>query len=171
MVFIRIPEPQWTIVSNFTPNFSRDGVLNSSKSCTKTLMEILGQGGFQSLWNKILVLACVIAVSLDPLFFYIPTINEQLKCFDLDNKLKVSAVIWRSIFDLFYVADIVYNVTKAYKFVKTKEANREITRKSGLIHLVKHGRIQWCLIIFDFLSLLPIPQVHILALLFMIYCY
>ncbi|EXC30153.1 hypothetical protein L484_008483 [Morus notabilis] len=120
-------------------------------------MEIVEQEGFQPMWNKIIVLACVIAVSLDPLFLYIPTIDQEHKCFELDKKLRVLALVWRFIFDLIYVMDIVYNIAKAYKVEKRREPPNSEIKKIG-IHLVKSGRISWNLIVVDLLSILPIPQ-------------
>lgn len=51
------------------------------------------QGSFLQKWNKIFVLSCVIAVSIDPLFFYIPVINNNKKCLDLDHKLEITASV------------------------------------------------------------------------------
>ncbi|KAL6131225.1 hypothetical protein ACLB2K_069601 [Fragaria x ananassa] len=44
-------------------------------------------------WDIVLVISCVIAVSLDPLFFYIPTINEEEKCLEMDTKLRTASTI------------------------------------------------------------------------------
>ncbi|KAK4352928.1 hypothetical protein RND71_028446 [Anisodus tanguticus] len=65
------------------------------------------QGRFLQQWNKVFVLVCVIAVSLDPLFFYIPVIDNEEKCLDLDKMLKITACVLRSITDLFYIFHII----------------------------------------------------------------
>ena len=68
------------------------------------------QGAFLQKWNKIFVLSCVIAVSLDPLFFYVPVINDAMKCLDLDYKMEITAIILRSFTDIFYVTHIFFSI-------------------------------------------------------------
>ncbi|KAG6403215.1 hypothetical protein SASPL_135432 [Salvia splendens] len=53
------------------------------------------QGNFLQRWNKIFVLSCIIAVSLDPLFFYIPVIIRDQFCLSLDRKIEITACILR----------------------------------------------------------------------------
>ena len=62
---------------------------------------------FLKRWNVGFVLSCVIAVSLDPLFFYHPVINEEKKCILLDKKLWITAIILRSFFDIIYLLHII----------------------------------------------------------------
>lgn len=156
--------PDWSTIIDCTVTqpLRSDGVRQPKESLTKKLMEIVEQEGFEPMWNKIIVLACVIAVSLDPLFLYIPTINQEFKCFELDKKLRVFALVWRSIFDLIYIMDIIYNVTKAYKVGKREDLPSGGIMKIG-IQLVKDGKISWYPIVVDLLSILPVPQVIILV--------
>ncbi|KAG7973667.1 hypothetical protein I3843_06G008700 [Carya illinoinensis] len=51
-------------------------------------------------WNVILLVVCVVAVAVDPLFLYIPVINEATKCITIDNTLLVIAICVRSFLDL-----------------------------------------------------------------------
>ncbi|KAK3026596.1 hypothetical protein RJ639_041616 [Escallonia herrerae] len=66
------------------------------------------QGPFLQQWNKYFALAWVIAVSLDPLFFYIPVISGKEKCLDLDDKLKIIACVLRSVIDVFYILRMIF---------------------------------------------------------------
>ncbi|PQM37350.1 cyclic nucleotide-gated ion channel 1-like [Prunus yedoensis var. nudiflora] len=72
-----------------------------------------------SFWNKMIVISCVIAISLDPLFLYIPFIDEEKKCLGMDNGLWNVALILRSVTDITFVVDIEYQIyegmKKAYK--------------------------------------------------------
>ncbi|PQM42660.1 cyclic nucleotide-gated ion channel 1-like [Prunus yedoensis var. nudiflora] len=74
-----------------------------------------------SLWNKIIVISCVIAVSLDPLFFYIPFIDKEKKCLGMDKKLRNVAIILRSLTDITFLVHIGYQIleagNKAYKAI------------------------------------------------------
>uniref|UniRef100_M1BIZ0 Cyclic nucleotide-gated ion channel 1 n=1 Tax=Solanum tuberosum TaxID=4113 RepID=M1BIZ0_SOLTU len=58
-------------------------------------------------WNKVCILVCAFAVSLDPLFLYIPVIDNKNKCLDLDKKLKNTACVLHSITDIFSIIHII----------------------------------------------------------------
>lgn len=68
------------------------------------------QGQFLQKWNKIFVLSCALALSLslDPLFFYIPVINDEKKCLALDKKLEVTSIVLCSFTDIFYILHIIF---------------------------------------------------------------
>lgn len=68
------------------------------------------KGPNPSTWNNIFLFSCVIAVSIDPLFFYIPLINEEKKCFGIDNKLKNVALVLRSVTDVSYILHIIFQI-------------------------------------------------------------
>ncbi|KAM0906179.1 hypothetical protein ACQ4PT_016874 [Festuca glaucescens] len=65
------------------------------------------QGPFLQRWNKIFVLSCIFAVSVDPLFLYIPVINDQNSCWYLDRKLEITASVLRSVTDIFYILHMI----------------------------------------------------------------
>ncbi|KAJ0034133.1 hypothetical protein Pint_25244 [Pistacia integerrima] len=67
-------------------------------------MKIDPQGPL-GLW--IFLILCVIGISLDPLFFYIPVINDDQKCLKFDKKLGTTAIILRSVFDFFHIICII----------------------------------------------------------------
>ncbi|XP_050387400.1 cyclic nucleotide-gated ion channel 1-like [Argentina anserina] len=92
-------------------------------------------------WETVLVLSCVIAVTLDPLFFYIPTINEEGKCLETDTKLRTVSLVFRSFTDIIFIFDILDQVYKATTLAET-----------------------WRTLAADFLSILPAPQVLIVVL-------
>lgn len=86
---------------SFLGNSSRPETLNKStpeerKAKTRVLDP---QGPFLQRWNKIFVISCLIAVSVDPLFFYIPVIDGVKNCLYLDKKIgnhcKYSALFHR----------------------------------------------------------------------------
>ncbi|XP_035543455.1 cyclic nucleotide-gated ion channel 1-like isoform X2 [Juglans regia] len=65
------------------------------------------QGRFIRTWDLIFLLSCLIAVSVDPLFFYLPVINEDRTCLTLDNRLKITATCLRSVLDFISLSDII----------------------------------------------------------------
>ncbi|KAM2031099.1 hypothetical protein FF2_041649 [Malus domestica] len=108
------------------------------------------------LWNKIFVILCVIAVSLDPLFFYIPFINEKNKCLGMDKKLKNVTLVLRLLTDLIFVVHIIHQIRQAIKSVNSSGMeNPSWESKAVAVARKLSGRS----IVTDILAVLPIPQV------------
>jgi hypothetical protein len=100
-----------------------------------------------------IALSCVIAVSMDPLFFYLPIINkiENNKCLRLDNGLKIIA------YSLRYVTDFVNLLNISLQFI-CHYIDDQDSRKLGLTKRYKYF-FSWYFVI-DVLSILPLPQVR-----------
>ncbi|KAK3026595.1 hypothetical protein RJ639_041615, partial [Escallonia herrerae] len=117
------------------------------------------QGPFLQRWNKLFVLACLIAVSLDPLFFYIPVISGKEKCLDLDDKLKIIACILRSFTDIFYILHIIFQFRTGFIAPSSRVFGRgELTEDPYAIA----KRYLSSYFIIDLLAVLPLPQVVVL---------
>ncbi|XP_034220503.1 cyclic nucleotide-gated ion channel 1-like [Prunus dulcis] len=135
---------------------------NSASKKWPTAKEIFDpQGPFLPLWNKIFVIACVIAVSLDPLFFYIPNINEKYKCLGKDKKLRTAALLLRTLMDLTFVIHMVHQIRVTAKIVASEHVSRRgksdwLCRRRELVKAMP-----WFSILIDFLAALPIPQLAI----------
>ncbi|KAL2490234.1 Cyclic nucleotide-gated ion channel 1 [Abeliophyllum distichum] len=117
------------------------------------------QGSFVQRWNKIFVLACVIAVSLDPLFFYIPVVDVKKLCLDLDHKLEITACVLRSFTDLFYIFHIILQFRTGFIVPSSRVFGRgELTEDPKAIA----KRYLTSYFIVDVLAVLPLPQLVIL---------
>ncbi|XP_059435141.1 cyclic nucleotide-gated ion channel 1-like [Corylus avellana] len=121
----------------------------------KTILDPEGQ--LLRRWNMMIAVSCVIAVSVDPLFFYVLFINEHKKCLLLDKRLKIVAITLRSVTDFIYVLNIILQFICPY-------IDKEC-RKLGQIKVVtdpqqiaKHYFFSWYFVI-DILATLPLPQV------------
>lgn len=99
---------------------------------------------FLRVWKRIFAVSCVFAVLLDPLFLYIPIVNEDMKCLSLDNKLKKAAIFLRSITDILYILNIVIQF-----YIEPKAKTLRVMWKA---YWRSHIPI-------DILAILPIPQV------------
>ncbi|CAL9243332.1 unnamed protein product [Arabidopsis halleri] len=118
------------------------------------------QGPFLQRWNKIFVLACIIAVSLDPLFFYVPIIDDTKKCLGIDKKMEITASVLRSFTDVFYIIHIIFQFRTGFIAPSSRvfgrgvlvEDKREIAKR----YLSSH-------FIIDILAVLPLPQMVILV--------
>lgn len=82
----------------------------------KTILQNLKlENKYLQMWNMMFVVSCTIAVSVDPLFFYLSVINEENKRLALDNKLKIAAICLRSVTDMVYVMNIILQFLCPYK--------------------------------------------------------
>ncbi|KAI4383160.1 hypothetical protein MLD38_009034 [Melastoma candidum] len=135
-----------------------DFLANSLKSKKKALDP---QGPFLQKWNKIFVLSCVLAFSVDPLFFYIPIINPKQKCLDLDEKMEITASVLRSFTDIFYVLHIILQFRTGFIAPSSRVFGRGVLVEDTLA-IAKKYICSYFLI--DILAVLPLPQVVILVL-------
>ncbi|XP_059634351.1 cyclic nucleotide-gated ion channel 1-like [Cornus florida] len=118
------------------------------------------QGSFLQTWNKIFVFACVLAVSLDPLFFYIPVIRGKDKCLDLDKKLQITACVLRSFTDIFYILHILFQFRTGFIDPSSRVFGRGELNKDPYAIAKKYISSYF---IIDVLSVLPLPQVVVLV--------
>ncbi|CAB4307104.1 unnamed protein product [Prunus armeniaca] len=63
--------------------------------------------------KRIFILSCV-AVSIDPLFFYIPIINEEKKCLGIDKNLRAAALCLRALPDAAFVLHTISSGFRLY---------------------------------------------------------
>ncbi|KAH9770618.1 cyclic nucleotide-gated ion channel 1 [Citrus sinensis] len=92
----------------------------------------------------------MIAITLDPFFFYIPVLNNQNKCFQLDRNLGITATVLRSFIDLHKLPRIIHLI-----YVELC-GNKEEVKKSAYAT----ARL-WIFFLIDILAVLPIPQVNL----------
>lgn len=118
-----------------TPESGGDGAIN--------------QRTITTCFYRILVLVCVFSVLLDPLFFYLPVINESKKCIGLDKRLRTTALVLRSVTDFFHLINICFRIRTRYK----KEEPPKTWKEAW-------GRFwRYFLFLIDILTILPVPQV------------
>ncbi|KAL9374776.1 hypothetical protein Peur_031655 [Populus x canadensis] len=117
------------------------------------------QGPFLQRWNKIFVLSCVIAVSLDPLFFYVPVIDDKKNCLSLDNTMEITASVLRSFTDIFYILHIIFEFRTGFIAPSSRVFGRGVLVEDTWA-IAKRYLSSYFLI--DILAVLPLPQVVIL---------
>lgn len=67
-------------------------------------------------WNRVFMVTCLLALFIDPLYFYLPSI-EGIKgswCAKTDFKLRIVVTFFRTIADLFYLLHMVIKFRTAY---------------------------------------------------------
>ncbi|KAK6122136.1 hypothetical protein DH2020_044126 [Rehmannia glutinosa] len=67
-----------------------------------------------TIWNKLFVMSCILGVSVDPLFFFLPVLNKSSICLDIDRKLAITATTLRTIVDAFYLIHMALQFRNAY---------------------------------------------------------
>uniref|UniRef100_A0ACD5XXV7 Uncharacterized protein n=1 Tax=Avena sativa TaxID=4498 RepID=A0ACD5XXV7_AVESA len=115
---------------------------------------------FILIWNYVFRISCFIALFMDPLFFYVPTIDYQAPtpCVGKDRHLAIIITVFRSIVDLFYVIQIVIKFMTAYINPNSKLG---VFGRGDLVtdpHEIakKYLRSDFAV---DLLASLPVPQI------------
>ncbi|KAL4614152.1 hypothetical protein ACB092_07G033500 [Castanea dentata] len=122
-------------------------------------------------WYKIILVSShAIALSLDPLFFFVPVIHEDKKCISEDKKMWINAFFWRSFLDFKY---LVHFVVKFYienneknkvesKEKKTTSADESKGQRCKFWNFSPEEKDLWKLrmwFMFDIIVIFPFPQV------------
>ncbi|KAE8656827.1 putative cyclic nucleotide-gated ion channel 15 [Hibiscus syriacus] len=108
-------------------------------------------------WNKIFLVSCIVSLFVDPLFFYLPAVWEEV-CIDIGIPHEVILTIVRSMADAFYIIQIFIRFRTAYVAPPSRVFGRgELvidSRKIASRYLQKNFWI-------DLIAALPLPQVLI----------
>ncbi|XP_061998352.1 cyclic nucleotide-gated ion channel 1-like isoform X2 [Rosa rugosa] len=146
----------------------------SNKGKRPTVAEVLSV--LNPWWNAILLTSCVIAVLFDPLFFYIPYINEKEKCMGIDKQVRTAALVFRSVTDITFLVHIIYQLREAIKFAASK-VPRDTNSKNwewesvSLAQMIKFAKefsrkLSWRSFLTDVFAIFPMPQLLILGFFF-----
>ncbi|KAI7737042.1 hypothetical protein M8C21_009033 [Ambrosia artemisiifolia] len=109
-------------------------------------------------WNNIFLIACLVSLFVDPLFFYLPSVRTKNVCIKIALPLEVSLTIVRSIADVFYMIQIYIRFHTAYVAPSSRVFGRgELVIDSYRIakRYIRGGF--WI----DLIAALPLPQMLI----------
>ncbi|KAL8148401.1 cyclic nucleotide-gated ion channel 1-like [Apium graveolens] len=135
---------------------SFSSLLAKGVGSSKTILD--PQGPFLQKWNKIFVISCIVALSLDPLFFYIPVINDVKKCLVLDKKLETTACVLRSFTDIFYIIHIFFQFRTGFIAPSSRVFGRGVLVEDASAIAKKYLKSYFLI---DILAVLPLPQVAV----------
>ncbi|KAF5469277.1 hypothetical protein F2P56_013362 [Juglans regia] len=113
-------------------------------------------------WNKFFVISCLVAIFVDPLFFFLLSTLKDEKCIVIDWPMTTTMVVFRSLTDLIYLFHILLQFRLAYVAPES--------RVVGAGELVDHPKkialhyIRGFFFI-DLFVVLPLPQIIILLVL------
>ncbi|CAL2242001.1 unnamed protein product [Prunus armeniaca] len=113
------------------------------------------QGSFLQNWNKIFVITCVIAVSVDPLFLYTAVVDGENKCVGVDKRLLIITCVLRSFIDVFHILHIIFQFRTGFIAPSSRVFGRgELI--DDPVAIAKRYLSSYFII--DVLAILPLPQ-------------
>ncbi|XP_008782071.2 cyclic nucleotide-gated ion channel 17-like [Phoenix dactylifera] len=123
--------------------------------------QILDPGSYVVLiWNRAFLVACLVALFIDPLFFYLPLIetDKDYSCVTMDRRLNITITCVRSLVDLFYILNIVVKFHTAFVAPSTRVFGRgELVMDPREIER-RYMRSEFFI---DLAAALPFPQIVI----------
>lgn len=115
------------------------------------------RGPIISRWNKIFLAACLVSLFVDPLFFYLPQVRQEM-CIDIGISLEVVLTSIRTIADMFYIIHIFIRFRTAYVAPSSRVFGRgELVVDPSKI-ASRYFRMSFWI---DLFASLPLPQVLI----------
>ncbi|XP_042501461.1 probable cyclic nucleotide-gated ion channel 20, chloroplastic isoform X2 [Macadamia integrifolia] len=113
-------------------------------------------------WNKFFLISCLLAIFVDPLFFFVLTVQEDHKCIVLNSSWTTAFVVLRSMTDFIYLLHMLLQFRLAYVAPESRVVGAgdlvDHPKKIALHYLSTYFLI-------DVFVVLPLPQIIILLVL------
>uniref|UniRef100_A0A5B6YPM6 Putative cyclic nucleotide-gated ion channel 17 n=1 Tax=Davidia involucrata TaxID=16924 RepID=A0A5B6YPM6_DAVIN len=111
-------------------------------------------------WNRVFIVACLVALFVDPLYFYLPSIrgSKDFWCVKTDLNLRIIVTCFRTVADFFYLLHVIIKFRTAY----VAPSSRVFGRGELVMDPKKIARryIRSDFFI-DLIATLPLPQIVI----------
>ncbi|XP_041019409.1 probable cyclic nucleotide-gated ion channel 14 [Juglans microcarpa x Juglans regia] len=112
-------------------------------------------------WNRVFLFFCLVALFVDPLFFYVPVVvvnNDNSSCMATDLNLGIVITCFRTVADIFYMLHMVIKFRTAFVSPSSRVFGRgELVMDPKMI-------ARWYLrseFLIDLMAALPLPQIVI----------
>lgn len=113
-------------------------------------------------WNRIFMFSCLMALFVDPLFFYLPSVvnsgDGKSSCMTTDLNLGITVTCFRTLADLFYLLHVVVKFRTAYVSPKTRVFGRGELVKDPKKIALRYLKSDFFI---DAIATLPLPQIVI----------
>lgn len=106
--------------------------------------------------NRLFVASCILSIAVDPLFFYLPVIDQDSNCVGIDRKLAATSTTLRTLIDAFYLIRMALQFRTAYIAPSSRVFGRGELVIDPTQIAIRYLRRYF---IIDFLAVLPLPQV------------
>lgn len=111
-------------------------------------------------WNQFFVISCLVAIFIDPLFFFLLSVQKDNKCIVLNWKFATGLAVVRSVSDAIYFLHMLLQFRLAYVAPESRVVGAgdlvDEPKKIAVHYLRGHFFL-------DFFVVLPLPQVMILV--------
>ncbi|KAL5559406.1 hypothetical protein UlMin_035617 [Ulmus minor] len=111
-------------------------------------------------WNRVFLFFCLLALFVDPLFFYLPSVtnNENSSCFSTDLNLGIVVTCFRTLADVFYMFHMIIKFRTAYVAPSSR-----VFGKGELVMDPKKIATRYLKsdFLIDLIAALPLPQIVI----------
>uniref|UniRef100_A0A7N0V2M0 Cyclic nucleotide-binding domain-containing protein n=1 Tax=Kalanchoe fedtschenkoi TaxID=63787 RepID=A0A7N0V2M0_KALFE len=112
-------------------------------------------------WNQIFLVSCLVALFVDPLFFYLAAVKNdgtQFMCMATDLNLGIMVTCFRTIADVFYLLHVIIKFRTAYVSPSSRVFGRgELVMDPDMI-ASRYLRTDFAI---DLIATLPLPQIVI----------
>ncbi|XP_039156852.1 probable cyclic nucleotide-gated ion channel 20, chloroplastic [Eucalyptus grandis] len=110
-------------------------------------------------WNKFFVISCLVAVLIDPLFFFLLSVQKDNMCIILNKPMTTTIVVFRSVTDFIYLLHILLQFRLAYVAPETR-----VVGAGDLVDHPKRITLNYLRGYFfiDLFVAFPLPQILIL---------
>ncbi|KAL5544233.1 hypothetical protein UlMin_008017 [Ulmus minor] len=120
--------------------------------------QILDPGSeFVARWNHIFLFTSLVALFIDPLYFYLPVIGGSA-CMEIDVGLGILVTFFRTVADFFYVLHMIMKFRTAYVAPSSRVFGRGELVTDPWAIAVHYLRTDFLI---DLLATLPLPQIVI----------
>ncbi|CAN6245922.1 unnamed protein product [Urochloa humidicola] len=110
-------------------------------------------------WNQFFVISCLIAIFIDPLFFFLLSVEQDNKCIVLNWNFATALAVVRSVTDAIYFLHMLLQFRLAYVAPESR-----VVGAGDLVDEPKKVAVHYLrgYFLLDFFVVLPLPQVMIL---------
>ncbi|KAF5187296.1 Cyclic nucleotide-gated ion channel [Thalictrum thalictroides] len=110
-------------------------------------------------WNKFFVISCMVAIFVDPLFFFLLSVEKDNKCIVFDWVMATTIAVVRSVTDLIYLLHMLLQFRLAYVAPESRVvgAGEWVDQPKKIAFNYLYGNF-----FIDVFVVLPLPQIMIL---------
>ncbi|KAL8245913.1 hypothetical protein R6Q59_007129 [Mikania micrantha] len=113
-------------------------------------------------WNQFVIISCLLAIFIDPLFFYLLSVNKEHKCIVINWRMTKVIVFFRSLTDFIYLMHMLVQFRLAFISPESRVVGSgdlvDDPRKIALHYLSGFFPL-------DLFIVLPLPQIIVLLIL------
>ncbi|KAL7611695.1 probable cyclic nucleotide-gated ion channel 20, chloroplastic [Lactuca sativa] len=113
-------------------------------------------------WNQFIVISCLVAIFIDPLFFYLLLVNKEFKCILINWPMTKTMVAFRSMTDFIYLLHMLLQFRLAFISPESR-----VVGAGDLVDHPKKIALHYLSGFFflDLFIVLPVPQIIVLLIL------